>query len=160
MFMATKPQSHTGVLALVLIWIGLILGISFYAAPIKFLAHSVPFHHLLAVGKVTFLGFQMMERGIAVIFLVLLYFRKKEESSIFFYFLIALLSVVVLLQQVWVFPVLDAQTSERLLNLNNGYRTTNFHHLFVALEFIKLALLISIAVSEMMNKSEVRESVK
>ena len=39
------------------IWIDLILGVSFYAAPIKFTANGVSFEHLLLVGQVTFQTF-------------------------------------------------------------------------------------------------------
>ena len=41
------------------IWIGLILGVSFFAAPIKFTAIGVSLEQLLAVGKVTFSSFFM-----------------------------------------------------------------------------------------------------
>ncbi|MEM6821049.1 MAG: hypothetical protein AAF558_03750, partial [Verrucomicrobiota bacterium] len=44
-----------------LIWIGLILGVSFYAAPIKFTAEGVSRESLLLVGQVTFQGFAWIE---------------------------------------------------------------------------------------------------
>jgi hypothetical protein len=43
------------------IWIGLILGVSFFAAPIKFTATDVGREQLLAVGKATFQAFSWLE---------------------------------------------------------------------------------------------------
>lgn len=43
------------------IWIGLILGVSFFAAPIKFTAPGVALEELLQVGQVTFQAFTWVE---------------------------------------------------------------------------------------------------
>ena len=52
------------------IWIGLILGVSFYATPIKFTAKGVSFEHLLLVGQVTFQTFTWIEFAAFVLLVV------------------------------------------------------------------------------------------
>ncbi len=64
-------KSSFSVFALALLWIGLLIGVSFLATPAKFLAASLTLPVALDVGRHTFAIFNRVEWLLAATFLVL-----------------------------------------------------------------------------------------
>src|SRR5690606_31087651 len=66
------PGSHAGIVALTvlsLVWLGLLLGVSFLATPVKFLAPSLTLPVALDVGRYTFTWLSRVEvvLGVAIL---------------------------------------------------------------------------------------------
>jgi len=121
------------------IWIGLILGVSFYAAPIKFTAAGVTTEQLLAVGKVTFQGFAWIELC-AFILLVLASLNRMSRTVVTG---IMVLGALLLVQKFGILPGLDNELDQTVAGANVD--DTNLHFLYVAVECVKLAVLFFLA---------------
>ena len=130
--------------ALCYIWLGLILGVSLFATPIKFMA-SVPFEYLLMVGQVTLQGFKWIERAIfaLIIFLLIVEFRTLARSIIGKVLIVGL-AILFLTQQCVVLPILDQRMIMRLSG--HPLSDSNWHEIFIGIEVVKLFAITSIAV--------------
>ncbi|MGI9290352.1 MAG: hypothetical protein ACR2QG_03635 [Gammaproteobacteria bacterium] len=122
------------------IYIGLIIGVSFFAAPIKFTAEGVGLNQLLAVGKVTFQAFTWIEL-VAYCLLVAVTWRVRNSK--------VLLSMVVLLllllvQKLGVLPVLDVALDRTVAGEAEG--DSSLHTVYVVLEVLKIAVLFYLII--------------
>lgn len=122
------------------IWIGLILGVSFFASPIKFTAAGVDLEQLLAVGKVTFQAFSWVELS-AFVLLLCVSLRNLNRGLMIGFFILFLLLVY---QKFGVLPGLDTQL-DRTVEGDIGDET-NLHFIYVAIECVKLAALFALSL--------------
>jgi len=123
------------------IWIGLILGVSFFAAPIKFTAAGVSLEQLLAVGKVTFQAFSWIELSTFVL-LVAASLRKLTRGVVIGLLFLCLL---LLIQKFGILPGLDTE-----LNLTVAGETveeTSLHFIYVAIDCVKVAVLFFLSLT-------------
>jgi hypothetical protein len=99
-----KAFLHRLTVGLSLIWLGMILGISFLEAPVKFMAPSVTLEIGLDIGRYVFGVFNKVECALAIALAILvLIIRQKDRWVI-------LLGVVwssLALQTFWLLPFLD-----------------------------------------------------
>ena len=117
------------------IWVGLILGVSFFAAPIKFTANGVSLEQLLAVGQVTFQAFSWIELS-AFALLVCASLVNLTRGVVI---CICLLGLLLLIQQFGILPGLDTELNRTVAG--ETIEETNLHMLYVAIDCVKLVVL-------------------
>ena len=126
----------SGLVIVALVWVGLLLGVSFLATPAKFLAPSLALTVALDVGRHTFAIFSIVEVVALTALLVCVVASKAERYAVL---AAALVSGLVATQLVWLLPVLDARVEAMLQGevLNN----TVLHELYIAVDVAKVILL-------------------
>ena len=90
------------------VWFGLILGVSFLAAPAKFMAESLTLPVALEVGRVTFGLFDRLEWLITAAFLIVAWRHHRRgqldrRSAV----TVALIVFIVIVQSAYFLPLLD-----------------------------------------------------
>jgi hypothetical protein len=115
-----------------LLWLGMIVGISFVATPLKFQAPSVTLGIGLDIGRLTFGVFNKIEIAFAVLMAFTVLLGRKRDKSI------AALTVVwiaLALQTSWLLPALV----DRIQMVLEGHRLppSSLHTLYVVLEGLK-----------------------
>ena len=121
-----------------LIWLGMVLGISFLEAPVKFMAPSVTLEIGLDIGRYVFRAFNKVECVLALVIAILLIIVRRKDLTIVPLGL-AWLSLV--LQTAWLLPVLEARTE--VIIQGHTPAPSISHTIYVVLEVIKA---ISLAV--------------
>jgi hypothetical protein len=130
------------IVAILFVWAGVLLGVSFIATPAKFLAPSLPMAQALDVGRWTFHVLSLVEWGFAAAsatLLVAAWRTGKVHGSI-----VALIAVVVLVMAAETFalrPLLDA----RVLQIMKGeiVSPTPLHKAYIALEGLRFILILA-----------------
>jgi hypothetical protein len=120
------------------IWIGLILGVSFFAAPIKFTATGISLEQLLAVGQVTFRAFSWVELSAFVLLLcaTLTNLTRGVVTGI------CLLGLLMVIQKFGILPGLDTELNRTVAG--ETIEETSLHMFYVVIECLKLAVLFSL----------------
>ncbi len=119
-----------------LIWLGMILGISFLEAPVKFTAPSVTLPVGLDIGRHVFAVFNKVEIvwALAVLMLFLI-MRPGLKPGLF----LMVVGTVLAVQSAWLLPLLDQRAA---LIIKGEVPPASFHHSFyVILEIVKAAAL-------------------
>jgi hypothetical protein len=123
-------------LALVLFWIGLLVGVSFLATPAKFLAPSLTLPVALDVGRHTFAIFNRIEWMLAAALLVLVFMHPKNVTIAAG---AAIAALIVVAEAVWLLPALDRRVG--LIITGQQAPASNLHDISIAIEVAKLLLL-------------------
>ena len=137
MFLNARKEAAAMIAA---IWIGLILGVSFYAASIKFTAVGVGLEQLLAVGQVTFQGFTWIEFSA----FVLLALASLSHLSRRVVIGISSLGLLLLVQKFGILPVLDTALNETVAGA--PMEANNLHFLYGVIDCVKLAVLFVLSL--------------
>jgi hypothetical protein len=137
-----RSYGATAVLVASTLWAGLLVGVSFIATPVKFLAPSLSLPVALDVGRQTFWALNWIEIGFAIVLLaiVLAGFRTMLAVSA-----TLLLAAAVLAQALWLLPLLDARVT--MIIAGQMPPPSSFHSFYVVLEVLKLALLAGLMMS-------------
>ncbi|MBW3098296.1 DUF4149 domain-containing protein [Pseudohoeflea coraliihabitans] len=102
-----RPTLASGMTAsLALVWLGMLIGVSFLATPVKFEAPSLSLPVALEVGHVTFKLFSRVEIALAALLMIALLAAFRRAADLIAG---ALLVAAVGLQSLWLLPVLDAR---------------------------------------------------
>ncbi len=122
---------------ILLLWAGMILGISCLEAWVKFKAPTLTKQVGLDVGRTVFQAFQYTQWGLAILlFLAILFFQLPLT-----YFVIPIsLGVLLGLQTFWFFPMLCINVE--LILAEKSSRKNAYHAWYALLEIGKLCLLI------------------
>lgn len=123
-----------------LVWLGLVVGVSFIATPAKFLAPTLDLAVALDVGRQTFGVFAVVEIAAAITLGVLLLFARRQAAIVL---LGAAVVLVVALEQVWLLPVLDDRVE--IIMQGGVPEASALHGAYVAVEGLKLLLLVGLA---------------
>ena len=128
------------------LWAGLVLGVSFVATPVKFLAPSISLADALAVGRVTFAALQWIECVAVVSLAVLVWITTPRRRALV---LLAAIVAILLCQYAWMLPILDA----RVQTIIDGQHLppSFLHWIYTALELVKVALLVVIGLTSFGN---------
>ncbi|MGH6887340.1 MAG: hypothetical protein ACREGK_14845 [Geminicoccales bacterium] len=70
----------TALAALVLLWAGVLIGVSFLAAPAKFAAPSLSLAVAMEVGRQEFFALNLVETGFAVVTLALAFLVRSSRT--------------------------------------------------------------------------------
>ena len=121
-----------------LIWLGMILGVSFVATPLKFQAASVSLEIGLDIGRLVFGVFNKIEIVLAGLMVVLI-LMSKQMNGFIIAFGTACLALAV--QSIWLLPILGAHIE--LIMQGQQPQASGLHTIYVGLEVLKtLALAI------------------
>lgn len=128
-----------GVVAVGLFWAGMILGVSFLATAVKFLAPSLSLSVALDVGRHTFGVFNAVEIGWSLVLIALVLWRPGGR---WVYAMATVPCAIVALETAWLLPVLDARVG---VILAGGMPSpSNLHVFYILLEALKLVALLAL----------------
>lgn len=103
---STNSFPNAVVAFVALTWMGLLLGVSFLATPVKFQASSLDLAVALDVGRVTFAAFSTVELGLSLLLGIAALFARPRRLEMP---LAAIAIIIVAIQTLWLLPVLDAR---------------------------------------------------
>ncbi len=125
-------------LAALLLWAGMVAGISFLEAPLKFTAPHITVALGVGIGRVVFHALNKVEIGLCALALSsALYLRVPRLLG----GALALLTGLLLLQTFWLLPALDVR-AEALL-AGHAPPANSLHMLYAAAEAVKLLLVLT-----------------
>jgi hypothetical protein len=124
-----------------LLWVGLVLGLSFIETPLKFRAPGVTREVGLSIGRLMFGTLNRIELMLALaLFAVWMPGVERLAARVALTVVIG----IVALQTGWLLPNLDAQAAAII---GGAIPTASFHHaLFIVLEVLKLGALGALAL--------------
>ena len=125
--------------ALIMLWAGVVIGVSFLAAPAKFGAPGLSLPVAMEVGRREFGALNLAEIALAVVTLALAAYARPERTI---WLGLALAAVVVALQALWLLPVLDARAE--LIIRGETPQPAPWHALYIGVEVVKLLALLVI----------------
>lgn len=127
---------------LALVWLGLVLGVSFLATPVKFMAPSLDLTVALDVGRHTFGVFNWVELAfLAALGAALLLARPHWLAGAAW----LALAILLLAQTFWMLPVLDARVGVYLAG--NVPPPSNLHAIYIVADGIKALLQLGIGLA-------------
>lgn len=131
----------TGLLLIIGIWIGLVFGLSFIEAPLKFQAPGITTALGLGIGKLVF-GMSNKIQMVFFFLLITILILKRIKNIEKFIPVVLIISSIVLFQSLYMLPILD----DRAVRTINGETVSkSYHHItFVLLEIIKLISLTTL----------------
>jgi hypothetical protein len=125
-----------------LIWLGMLIGVSFIATPAKFAVRELTRPVALQVGRATFSVFTRIEwtTAAALLFACALDWRTRPLALV----LTLCVAACVLAQATWLLPVLGL----RVATIASGEepRPSTHHRVYAALEAAKAGMLAAVAV--------------
>lgn len=125
-----------------MLWIGLLLGVSFLATPAKFLAPSLSLAVALDVGRQTFGIFNKVEWALAILLLALVLAGPKARLSVAG---AVVLAVMVVVETLWLLPVLGQRVG--LIIAGQQPPESSLHVVYIVLQIVKLAVLCGLAAA-------------
>ena len=123
--------------ALVFVWLGMVLAISFLEAPLKFRAPGVTLPVGLAIGRLVFRALNIVEALLALALVVLLQSGDPTESAS----IAAAVAVLALVGQVVAVRPALTRRSDEVLSGAEGPRS-RAHLAYVGLEVVKVVALL------------------
>ena len=123
--------------ALVFVWLGMVLAISFLEAPLKFRAPGVTLPVGLAIGRLVFRALNIVEALLALALVVLLQSGNPTESAS----IAAAVAVLALVGQVVAVRPALSRRSDEVLAGAEGPRS-RAHLAYVGLEVVKVVALL------------------
>jgi hypothetical protein len=132
-----QPIARCALAALTMLWAGVLIGVSFLAAPAKFAASSLTLPVAMDVGRQEFGALNLAEIALVIVTLALAAYARPERTV---WLGLGLAAVIVLLQSVWLLPVLDARAE--LIMQGETPERAPWHMLYVGAEVVKLLLLL------------------
>ena len=125
--------------ALIMLWAGVLIGVSFLAAPAKFGAPGLSLPMAMEIGRREFGGLNLTEIALALLALALAAYVRPERAI---WLGLGLAALIVALQWLWLLPVLDARAE--LIIQGGTPEPAPWHALYIGAEVLKLlALLIA-----------------
>lgn len=122
----------------IIFWAGLIAGISFLEAPLKFQAPGITIPLGLGIGQLVFQALNKIELVLMFVIAFCMYSTKLSFKTGFLYLLITLL----LMDTFWLLPVLDERAK---LVLSGKLIAKSYHHIiYIIVEVIKFSTLITL----------------
>ncbi len=125
------------VLAVVLIWLGSIVGVSFIAAPAKFMVAELDLVTAIKIGRSTFMVFHYFEYVLLASLMILIGFFKVSNIA---RGLVLILLALTLIQNLIIYPALGGQSN---LMFNGEVGNSKVPHLiYVGMEVVKSIILL------------------
>ncbi len=136
-----------------LIWIGAIVAISFMEAPLKFQAPSVTLPIGLEIGRLVFGALNKLEWGLLLLVAGSFLLASARKKSLVF---TVLLLLILICQTFFLLPELD----HRAELIIRGVTPTgsNAHVFYVALEVVKLTLLLITSIHFIYQRHEIYQT--
>lgn len=130
------------------LWVGMTVGISMIATPVRFTAQTITRPIALDVGRVVFAALNKAELVALVLLLIIV--RVSGQAAKYWGFC-SVLALIVLAQSVWLTPEL----AERTQMIINGIEppTSYAHAIYSSLELIKIGLLLYLGFFSLGNSN-------
>ena len=123
----------------IIFWAGLIGGISFLEAPLKFQAPGITIPPGLGIGQLVFQVLNKIEIILCAIILIASFNLKLKNSR---GFILAIVVIILAVDTFWLLPLLDKRV---LMVLVGNPPDKSYHHIFyIALESIKFLSLVAL----------------
>lgn len=132
-------------IAAVFIWLGMVIGISFIEAPLKFQAPGITNELGVGIGRLVFRALNIAEGVLLVVVFATLIFSPATRSVASWSLAVAL-AVILALGALVVRPAIDRNVQDGKIS-TSGVPRNVLHFSYVGLELIKLALLVIFGVS-------------
>jgi hypothetical protein len=123
--------------AAALLWLGMVLAISFLEAPLKFRAPGLDVRVGLAIGRIVFRALNLAEIGWAVVIAVTLIIDRQAVPVT----VAAAVTIALLVIQLGLVRPRLNRRSDRVLAGEDVPRSSS-HHVYIALEAVKVIALI------------------
>ena len=126
------------------LWVGMTIGVSMIATPVRFTATTITREIALDVGRVVFAALNKAEL-VALVFLLIV-IRASGRATKYWIFA-AILALIVIAQSQWLTPEL----AERTQMIINGVEppASYAHAIYSSLELIKIGLLLYLGFSSL-----------
>jgi hypothetical protein len=128
--------------ALIFVWLGMVLAISFIETPLKFRAPGMTIPLGLGIGRLVFTALNVVEIVLAVAIAILL--LDDDTGSAQLWLLVVVIGCLVA-QVAGVRPVLNRRTNRFLAGETPP--GSKVHLVYIALEVVKIALLIALGTA-------------
>ena len=128
--------------AATLIWLGMVLAISFLEAPLKFRAEGLELRVGLAIGRIVFRALNIAEVVWALVIAVCLSVTRSSGPVLV---LAALTAVLLAIQLLLVRPKLNRRSANVLAG--HDAPRSRAHHAYIGLEALKLAALVALGAA-------------
>ncbi|HPE29555.1 MAG TPA: hypothetical protein PLV61_00090 [Parvularculaceae bacterium] len=133
--------ARAGIIMLPAIWLGLLIGVSFIATPIKFTASSLDLPTALDVGRVTFSLFNKIEWGMLALLTIFLWLNGLPGARTL---LATWLAFLLIIQSAWLLPILNFYIETISQSMQ---KPPSFEHLaYGVIEIVKALSLAAIAI--------------
>ena len=129
-------------IAVVFVWLGMVLAISFLEAPLKFRAPGVTVPIGLGIGRLVFRALNTIEFGLAAALVAAVCAGSPPTSAVS----AATIAVAVLLAQFTLVRPRLSRRTDAVLAGENAPRSLG-HHAYVALEVAKAAALLTAGIT-------------
>lgn len=129
--------------ALAWLWLGLLIGVSFLATPVKFVVMDLTLPVALQVGAATFALFTKVEWALAALAVALGATGRSQRRARLA--LALALAAVVAVQAAWLLPALDARVAEIVAGALPP--PSRHHAIYAGFETFKACLLVALALS-------------
>jgi hypothetical protein len=123
--------------ALIMLWAGVLIGVSFLAAPAKFGAPGLSLPMAMEIGRREFGTLNLAEIALAVVTLALAAYVRPERAI---WLGVGLAALIVALQWLWLLPLLDARAE--LIIQGGTPEPAPWHALYIGVEILKLIALL------------------
>ncbi len=119
------------------LWAGLLLGVSFIATPVKFMAPNLTMPVALEVGKATFHVFNKIEWGMLILVVLAAYLHSPHTLK---WWLVGMLAMLMALESFWLLPALDIRAD--LVIAGGSTVPGKLHWFYIMADVIKLITLL------------------
>jgi hypothetical protein len=134
-----RALARCGLGALIMLWAGVLIGVSFLAAPAKFSAPTLTLPVAMDVGRQEFGTLNLAEIVLAVAALALAAYARAPRTI---WFGLAVAAAVIALQGLWLLPVLDARAE--MIIQGETAPSAPWHTLYISIEVLKLLALLAV----------------
>lgn len=131
-----------------LVWLGILLGVSFLATPVKFRAASLDLPTALEVGRVTFRLLARVEWVLAAVLVASAWFARRQLP-----WSVYVVLAIVFLESVWLLPALGARTD--IIRAGGTVPPSSLHRIFIFGELLECAALAHAAFAFSRRSSSV-----
>lgn len=128
-------------------WVGLTVGVSMIATPVRFTAASITRPIALDVGRVVFAALNKAELLALVLLLIIVRVSGRSREL---WAWCAILILIVLAQGAWLIPELAARTD---IIMSGGEPPSSYAHaIYSTLELVKIGLLLFLGFSSLAKR--------
>ncbi len=136
--------AHAVAIAVVFVWLGMVLAISFLEAPLKFRAPNVTLQIGLGIGRLVFRALNTAEVVLAIVVLVATIARPPSTGIAV---ALAIVFAALALQIGAVRPRLNRRSDRVLAGLSEeGAPRSRGHYIYIGLEAVKVAALTAAGI--------------
>ncbi len=123
------------------VWMGVVIGVSFLATPVKFTAESITRTVALDVGRATFHALGYLEWALTVMLAALIWraVAARRPPSPRTLAVAGVIAVVVVLQALWLVPALDARVASIIAGVEPP--PSHLHTFYGGAEVVKVVAL-------------------